>query len=56
MKFKTAIVFATALLAALSFFLYEESLKKDVNINVVWNNKSGKKLKETIHLQVPETK
>ena len=56
MKLKVSIVFALLLLAALSLFLYEESLKKDVNINVGWNNKSSRKIKETVHLQVPETK
>ena len=55
---KSKIVLATllVLIAALSGYAYLESLKKDVNINVGWNNKSGKKLKETVHLQVPESK
>ena len=56
MKSKIALATLLVLIAALSFFLYNESLKKDVNINVGWNNKSGKKLKETVHLQVPEVK
>jgi murein DD-endopeptidase MepM/ murein hydrolase activator NlpD len=56
MKLKIALVTALALLAALSVYGYYESLKKDVNINVGWDNKSGKKLKETVHLQVPEAK
>ena len=55
---KSKIVLATllVLIAALSGYAYRESLKKDVNINVGWSNKSGKKLKETVHLQVPEAK
>ena len=56
---KLKIVLATLLvmlIAALSVYGYFESLKKDVNINVGWSNKSGKKLKETVHLQVPEAK
>ena len=48
MKSKIALATLLVLIAALSFFLYNESLKKDVNINVGWNNKSGKKLKETV--------
>jgi len=56
MKLKIVLVTALALLAALSVYGYYESLKKDVNINVGWDNKSGKKLKETLHLQVPEAK
>ena len=54
MKLKIVLVTVLALLAALSVYVYYESLKKDVNINVGWDNKSGKKLKETLHLQVPE--
>lgn len=49
-------VVAVSLIAALSAFLYFESLKKDVNINVGWDNKSAKKTIETTHLQVPEAK
>lgn len=49
-------VVAVSLIAALSVFLYFESLKKDVNINVGWDNKSAKKTIETTHLQVPEAK
>ncbi|MBP5201123.1 hypothetical protein J6253_00080, partial [bacterium] len=56
MKSKVAIVLAIIVLAALSVFGYYESLKKDVNINVGWDNKSGKRMTETLHLQVPEAK
>ena len=49
-------VVAVSLIAALSAFLYFESLKKDVNINVGWDNKSAKKTIETTHLQVAEAK
>ncbi len=44
-----------SLIAALSAFLYFESLKKDVNFDLGWDNKSGKKIIETTHLQVPES-
>ena len=56
MKSKIVLAALLVLIAALSGYAYLESLKKDVNINVGWNNKSGKKLKETVHLQVPESK
>jgi murein DD-endopeptidase MepM/ murein hydrolase activator NlpD len=56
MKKALLTVIALSIIAALSVFAYFESLKKDVNINVDWNNKSGKKMTETFHLQVPETK
>ena len=57
MKLKIALATALVLLtAALSVYGYYESLKKNVNINVDWDNKSGKKLKKTVHLQVPESK
>ncbi len=46
---------AVSLIAALSAFLYFESLKKDVNFDLGWDNKSGKKIIETTHLQVPES-
>ena len=55
---KKAILTAAAIsiIALISVFIYFESQKKDVNINVGWDNKSGKKMTETFHLQVPETK
>ena len=46
---------AVSLIAALSAYLYHESLKKDVNFDLGWDNKSGKKIIETTHLQVPES-
>ena len=46
-----------AVIAASAFFIYQESLKRDVNINLSWDNKnSGKKFKQTLHLQVPDAK
>ena len=56
MKSKVLTVVLISLIAALSAFLYFESLKKDVNFDLGWDNKSGKKTVETTHLQVPETK
>ena len=56
MKLKVAFFILLALVAAASFLIYQESLKKDVNISMGWDNKSGKKLKETLHLQVPDAK
>ena len=56
MKSKVLTVVLISLIAALSAFLYFESLKKDVNFDLGWDNKSGKKTAETTHLQVPETK
>lgn len=56
MKWKAVFLIVVALIAAGSFVIYTESLKKDVNIIMDWNNKSGKKLKETLHLQVPDAK
>ena len=56
MKFKVAILIVTTVLAALSLFKYNEFQQKDVNINLGWDNKSSEKNRETVHLQVPETK
>ena len=45
-----------AAVAAASFFIYQESLKRDVLINLSWDNKnSGRKFKQTLHLQIPNT-
>ena len=54
MKRVFLILTISAIVVAAVFFIYTESLKKDVNINLGWNNKSGKKIIETTHLQVPE--
>jgi len=55
-KFAFFLILA-AFLSAAAFYLYQESLKKDVRISLSWSNKnSGKKYKQTLHLQVPNTK
>ena len=55
-KIACFLIFA-ALLSAAAFYLYQESLKKDVSISLSWNNRnSGRKYKQTLHLQVPNTK
>ena len=57
MRRTTFFLILVALLSATAFFLYQKSLKKEVCLNLSWNNKNtGEKLKQTLHLQVPNTK
>ena len=56
MKLKVFLLLLVPLLAALSVYGYGEFQKKDVSFHVDWNSRSGKKLKETLHLQVPDSK
>lgn len=53
----TFFLILAAVLSAAAFFVYQESLKSDVLVNLSWNNEnSGKKFKQTLHLQVPNAK
>lgn len=57
MKKIALVLILAAIVAAAAFFIYQESLKKDVLVNLSWDNKnSGKKFKQTLHLQVPDAK
>ncbi len=55
MKYKVLLAVFAALIAAASYALYQKSLIKEVNVQVWWSNAVGKKLRETVHLQVPES-
>ncbi|MBP5407240.1 M23 family metallopeptidase [bacterium] len=57
MRRATFFLILVALISATAFFLYQESLKKDVNISLNWNNQNNvKKSRQTLHLQVPSAK
>lgn len=46
-----------ATIATAAFFFYQESLKRNVLINLSWDNKNtGRKFKQTLHIQVPDAK